>query len=193
MSKTKKNRKTLKKRMALIEMYREDEKEMSEQKKANKGGVKSDEKIPVTTYDMQEDNRKTLIHKASLLHLPVSEQETWYKKVPLALEQTVKSIPLKSTGSEHAMSDIAIEKMHDHSNSLCLKYFISKNISINSRPPRETWKYGDNGLSTTTELAWEQAATISQATEAVISYGCILQQLWPTDTTGWALIRLYNR
>ena len=52
--------------MALIEMYREDEKEMSEQKKANKGGVKSDEKIPVTTYDMQEDNRKTLIHK--LLH-----------------------------------------------------------------------------------------------------------------------------
>ena len=137
--------------LKLIEMYRKDEKEKSEQKKANKGGVKADEKIPVTTYDTQEDNRKTLIHKASLLRLPVSEQETWYKKVPLALEQTVKSIPLKSTGSEHAMSDIAIEKMHDRSNSLCLKYFISENISVNSRPPRETRKYGDDGLSTTTE------------------------------------------
>ena len=179
--------------LKLIEMYREDEKEKSDQKKANKGGAKADEKIPITTFDTQDDDRKTLIHKASLLRLPVAEQETWYKKVPLAREQTVKSIPLKSTGSEHAMSDVAIEKMHDRSNSLCLKYFISENISVNSRPPRETRKYGDDGLSTTTELAWEQAATISQATEAVISYGCILQQLWPTDTTGWALVRLYNR
>ena len=57
--------------LKLIEMYREDEKEKSEQKKANKGGAKADEKIPITTFDTQDDDRKTLIHKASLLRLPV--------------------------------------------------------------------------------------------------------------------------
>ena len=177
--------------LKIIDLHKDEEK--MKDKRASAGGARADEKIPLTRYEAQDDDRKNQLHAASLLRLPVAEQESWYSQVPLTRTECVKSIPLKATGSEHSVSDVAIERLHNRASNLSLKFFVAENISVSSKPPRETRKYGDEGLSTTTELAWEQAATISQATDAVISYGCLLQQLWPTDTTGWALIRLYNR
>ena len=177
--------------LKIISLYREGE--QLRDKKAVAGGVKPDDKIPVTTFKAQEDDRKSILHEASLLRMPVSDPETWYDQVPIARNEIVKAIPLKATGSEHAVSDVALEKMHNRANPISLKFFVAENISVSAKPPRETRKYGEEGHSTVTELAWEQAGTISQATEAVISYGCCLQQLWPLDTTGWALIRLFNR
>ena len=177
--------------LKIIDLHKDEEK--MKDKRASAGGARADEKIPLTRYEAQDDDRKNQLHAASLLRLPVAEPESWYSQVPLTRTECVKSIPLKATGSEHSVSDVAIERLHNRASNLSLKFFVAENISVSSKPPRETRKYGDEGLSTTTELAWEQAATISQATDAVISYGCLLQQLWPTDTTGWALIRLYNR
>jgi len=95
----------------------------------------------------------------------VSDPDTWYDQVPIARNEIVKAIPLKASGSEHAVSDVALEKMHNRANPILLKFFVAENISVSAKPPRETRKYGEEGHSTVTELAWEQAGTISQATE----------------------------
>ena len=180
-------------RMKIDHIFKIIEIEEKRQKESKGNATKADEKIPTTRYKEQKDDRRTRLHDASLLRMPVTEPEDWYGKVPVARDQVFKSLPFKATGSEHTISDVAIEKIHNRSNNIFLKYFLAENITVSARPPRETRRFGDEGVELTTELAWEPANSVSQATEAVISYGCLLQQIWPYDTTAWALMRLFNR
>ena len=162
-------------------------------KEKNHNGAKADEKIPCTKYPEEKDDRRTRFHKASMLRLPVVEPEKWFEYVPTEREQIFKSIPLKASGSEHCLSDVTIEKLHDRTSNLDLKFFMSENISVSAKPMKKTERFDEDGLATITELNWENASNISQATEAIISYGAALQQLWPQDHTAWALLRLFNK
>ena len=174
----------------IIALEREEDKLKKAKSSSN---IRGDDKIPTTKFKEQRDDRRLKLHKASLLRLPILEPEKWYDQVPSCRDEMFKSIPLKATGSEHCMSDVAIEKLHNRTTHLALKYFLPENISVSAKPMRETRKYEEEGLSTVTDLAWETATTVHQATEAIVSYGCALHQLWPTDHTGWAMMRLFHK
>ena len=173
----------------IVKMSRED---MKVKKDRNADHIKGDDHLPTVKFKEQRDDRKLKLHKASMLRLPVLEPEKWYDQVPIAREEIFRSIPFSPTGSEHTISDVALERMHNRTSVIHLKYFMPENLSVSAKPMRETKRYEDDGLSTVVDLAWESASTVSQTTGAIISYGCALQQIWPMDTTGWAMMRLFN-
>ena len=140
-------------RMKIDHIFKIIEIEEKRHKESKGNTTKADEKIPTTKYKEQKDDRKTRLHDASLLRMPVTEPEDWYGKVPVDRDQVFKSLPFKATGSEHTISDVAIKKIHNR---------LAENITVSARPLRETRRFGDEGVELTTQLAWEPAKQLKQ-------------------------------
>ena len=177
----------------LFKIMELDQNQRKQEKAENMEVFRNDDQIPLTKYKEGKDDRRKRFHPASFLRLPVCDQSVYWDQIPVKRTPLFRNIQLKPTGSEHQISDKAVEFLHNRSAMISLKLFLPENINVTSKPLREVKKYEDQGLCTTTELQWENATSISQIKEALISYGICLQQLWPGDTSAWSMMKLLDK
>lgn len=155
--------------------------------------MRNDEHPAEVQFRSGKDDGRTVFHKARWQRLPTSAPSDWYKHVPVKRQDLYRNIQLEATGSESCIAEECIEICHNRAIVLKLKHLTSENVSVSSRPMRETKSYDTNGTAvTTTDLGWEQVSTVRQIERAVINYGCVLQNLWPTDYSAWALLRIMD-
>ena len=177
----------------LFQLMALDKESIKQQRTENLEVYRNDDKLPTVKFKEGKDDRRTRFHPASFLRAPVCNQEVYWDKMPLKREHLYRNINLKPTGTEHAVADKAIEYLHNRTALISLKLFLPENINVTGKPLREIKKYEDQGLSTVTELAWENATSVTQIREALISYGICLQQIWPLDPSAWAMLKLVEK
>ena len=177
----------------LFKLMELDQNQLKQEKAENMEIFRNDDTIPVTRYKAGKDDRKKRFHPASFERLPVCDQSVYWDQMPIKRPNVYRNIQLAPTGSQHNISDKAIEFLHNRTALISLKLFLPENINVTSRPMREVKRFEDQGLCTVTELAWENATSISQIKEALINYGICLQQLWPGDSSAWSLLRLLEK
>ena len=145
----------------LFQLMALDKESVKQQKSENLEVYRNDDRIPTVRFKEGKDDRRTRFHPASFLRAPVSDPEVFWDKIPLKREHLYRNLNLKATGSEHAVADKAIEYLHNRTALISLKLFLAENINVTGKPLREIKKYEDQGLSTVTELSWENATSIS--------------------------------
>ena len=177
----------------LFKIMELDQNQQKQEKAENMEVFRNDDLIPVTKFKEGKDDRKKRFHPASFLRLPICDQSVYWDLMPAKRTPLFRNIQLKPTRSEHQISDKAVEYLHNRTAMISLKLFLPENINVTGKPLREVKKYEDQGLCTTTELQWENATSICQIKEALISYGICLQQLWPGDTSAWSMMKLLDR
>ena len=73
----------------------------------------ADSKLPVKKFDAAKDDRMDAIHEASMLRLPVSEPDAWWRRVPVRREPVFRNIPLKHSGCESIVNELVVVRMHN--------------------------------------------------------------------------------
>ena len=132
----------------------------------------ADSKIPVRKFGSGKDDRMGLIHEASMLRLPVSEPEDWWKKVPVKREPAYRNILLKHCGCESIVNELVVVRMHNRSTPVTMKMVHGKNYAM--RPGKDSSQLDGD---------WEAPAKMKGVQDALVNYAAISRALWPMDDT----------
>ena len=145
------------------------------------------------TFKQQSDDGFKELHKARFLRAPLSSTGKWWKHIPSARTHIYKNLPLKFSGSQGKISEKTIGILHDRAKSLTVKNFHSQNACVAAKPMRKIERKDAEGLVTLYDYSWEEPASLSEFTEALVNYMVALQQLWPLDPTAIIMLRIINQ
>lgn len=73
----------------------------------------ADGRLPTERFEKGKDNRRTKIHPASLVRMPIVEPDEYWDMLPVAREPVFRNVPLKHLGGESLVNELVIVRMHN--------------------------------------------------------------------------------
>ena len=161
--------------------------------KAAEKGTK-DTPPPLVSFPAGQDNARDTLHPARWQRLPVSKPKDWWPTAITVREPIYKSLPWKFLGAQHCIAGKTVELAHDRTRALSMKYYLSENANVATRPKQEYKKINEAGqVANITDDWWEAVSSIAQVKEAVMNFGASMYFLWPADPTPLIVLRLMTK
>lgn len=173
--------------LKFMDSYQKVQKELSSSE-----SVKIDKKPKKIMYEASEDDFFETLHPARFLRFPLCDRDKYWSQVPIEIKDKYRNIDLKSLGAECEVSEKTILKTHNRREILNLKFFSPSNSGVSRGPLVEAKVKDGNKLATYQDYNWVNVTTLKGIKDAIINYGLTKQTLFPYDTSGYCLLKLYN-
>ena len=174
----------------LLALYRFSKESEKAEKDDNEDSSLKEGVQPTVTFKEVKDDRQKLLAPASFIRLPIKKYRYWYKNVPVKRRPFVKPADLAFTGTDNAVTDITLKRMHNRQNAMQIKHFYNGNLNVSTKKTEVKTVTETGQVETSFDFAWTNPTNVHQLQEAMITYACCLHPLYPTDPTGLIMFRV---